>query len=157
MKEEDKCKACEGKRVKEVEKKIQVHVEPGVPDSHDYIFYGQADELPGVEAGDFYARVAIKKHEVFERRGADLAFIKEISLLEAVTGVTTTIKHLNGKEYLVATAPGQVLQNKDLKTLRGLGLPFYKDMTAHGNLYFQFIVSFPKANSISSDQEKILR
>ena len=41
---------------------IQVPIEQGVPDSHDYIFYGEADELPGVMAGDVYARVQIKKH-----------------------------------------------------------------------------------------------
>ena len=40
MKEEDRCKSCEGKRVKEETKKIEVPIEPGVPDSHDYILYG---------------------------------------------------------------------------------------------------------------------
>ena len=103
-------------------------------------------------AGDVYARVQIKKHQKFERRGADLAFIKEISLLEALTGITTKIQHLDGKQYLVATAPNEVLENKELKTLRGLGMPFYKDSMSHGNLYFQFIVTFPKAQSLTTDQ-----
>ncbi len=43
MEEEDKCKGCAGKRVKEVEKVIEVAIEQGVPDSHDYIFYGESD------------------------------------------------------------------------------------------------------------------
>ena len=60
-------------------------------------------------AGDVYVRISIKKHECFERRGADLIFSKEVTLLEALTGITTTVKHLNDKEYLVATAPGEVL------------------------------------------------
>jgi hypothetical protein len=45
------------------------------------------------------------------------------------------IKHLDGKKHLLATCPGEVLQNEDLKTIRGLGLPFYKDPMQHGNLY----------------------
>jgi DnaJ-class molecular chaperone len=87
-------------------------------------------------AGDVYARIMIKKHDVFERRGADLLFIKEITLLEALTGVTTKITHLDGKEYTVATAPNEVLENKEPKTIKRLGMPFYKDAMSHGNLYF---------------------
>ena len=41
--------------------------------------------------------------------------------------------------------------------MRGLGLPFYKDSMSHGNLYFEFIVAFPKTNSLGQDQEKALR
>lgn len=60
-------------------------------------------------AGDVYVRINLLPHEVFERRGADLIHHKEITLLEALTGVTTTIHHLDDKEYLIATAPGEVL------------------------------------------------
>lgn len=72
MSEEDKCKGCQGKRVQEGEKTIEVAIEPGVPDSHDYIFYGESDEYPGVMAGDVYVRVNLLPHDQFERRGADL-------------------------------------------------------------------------------------
>jgi DnaJ-class molecular chaperone len=40
MSEEDKCKVCLGKRVVENTKVLEVAIEQGVPDSHDYIFYG---------------------------------------------------------------------------------------------------------------------
>lgn len=109
MAEEDKCKGCDGKRVKEIEKTLEVAIEQGVPDSHDYIFYGESDEYPGAMAGDVYVRINLLPHDVFERRGADLIHHQEISLLEALTGVTTTIHHLDGKEYLIATAPGEIL------------------------------------------------
>jgi DnaJ family protein A protein 2 len=39
-------------------------------------------------AGDVYVRIKIKKHQTFERRGADLIHVKKITLLEALTGVT---------------------------------------------------------------------
>jgi DnaJ family protein A protein 2 len=107
--ETDRCKGCDGKRLKETEKTIEVAIEQGVPDSHDYIFYGESDEFPGALAGDVYVRINFLPHEVFERRGADLIHHKEITLLEALTGVTTTVHHLDGKEYLIATAPGEIL------------------------------------------------
>lgn len=57
-------------------------------------------------AGDIYIRVQIKKHKVFIRKGADLAIIKNITLLEALSGVTMEIEHLDGKKFTLATAPG---------------------------------------------------
>jgi len=39
-------------------------------------------------AGDIYARISIKKHKTFIRKGADLFIQKKINLLEALTGVT---------------------------------------------------------------------
>lgn len=66
---------------------------------------------PGIIAGDVYVRIKIKKHQTFERRGADLAHIKRISLLEALTGVTIEINHLDGKKHTIATAPGEILHN----------------------------------------------
>lgn len=76
----------------------------------------------------------------------------EITLLEAITGVTTTLHHLDGKQYVVATAPGEILANKEPKTLKRLGMPFYKDAYSHGNLYFDFKVVFPPSGSINTDQ-----
>lgn len=54
------------------EKKIEVPLEKGVPDEHDYAFYGEGDELPGVMGGDLYIRIKVQKHKVYERKGADL-------------------------------------------------------------------------------------
>jgi len=86
-------------------------------------------------AGDIYARIRIKEHKTFQRRGADLVIIKKISLLEALTGVTIEIEHLDGKKITIATAPGEVLSNAELKTIKNLGMPFYKDGMSNGNLY----------------------
>jgi DnaJ family protein A protein 2 len=60
-------------------------------------------------AGDIYARILIEKHKVFERKGADLFMEKKISLLEALTGFSFELEHLNGQKYIVATSPGEVI------------------------------------------------
>ena len=75
-----------------------------------------------------------------------------------MTGVTLELPHLDGKKYTIATAPGEVLNNEELKTLPNLGMPFYKDSMSHGNLYVEFKVNFPKKNSISgANLEKIAK
>jgi hypothetical protein len=45
MNDKDKCTQCKGEKVKDVEKVIEVPLEKGVPDEHDYVFYGESDEL----------------------------------------------------------------------------------------------------------------
>jgi len=41
------------------EKELEVAIEPGVPHEYDYKFNGEADEGPGILAGDVYVRVKI--------------------------------------------------------------------------------------------------
>lgn len=84
--EKDRCKKCKGDKVLDVEKIIEIPLEKGVPEEHDYQFYGESDEYPGVMAGDLYIRIKIKKHDLYERKGADLWSTKKITLLEALTG-----------------------------------------------------------------------
>ena len=86
------------------------------------------------------------------RKGADLAMVKHITLLEALTGVTMEIKHLDNNKHIVATAPGEILTNKEFKTIKKLGMPFYKDSMSYGNLIIEFLVDFPKKNFFSKDK-----
>lgn len=61
--------------------------------------------------GDVYVRVMIEPHKVFTRRGADLYMEKKITLLEALTGFTLEVKHLDGAILKIATAPGDVISH----------------------------------------------
>ena len=88
---------------------IEVPIERGVPNEHDYVLTGEAHEAPGVMAGDLHCRFTIKKHRVFERKGADLFIKKKITLLEALTGFTFTINHLDGNAIKIATMPGEII------------------------------------------------
>lgn len=126
MKEGDRCKVCDGKKIVDNEKKIEVPLEPGVPHEYSYKFTGEADEAvhflhmfnvflhcfysifikPGIMAGDLYVKILIKPHAVFKRKGADLYIEKKITLLEALSGVYFEVKHLDNSILKIATAPG---------------------------------------------------
>jgi len=41
--------------------------------------------------------VRVRNNKIYSRKGADLLMEKEISLLEALTGVDFTIMHLDGR------------------------------------------------------------
>ena len=112
---------------------------------------------PGIIPGDIYVRVQIKKHKLFTRKGADLVIIKHIELLEALTGVTLNIEHLDGKKYTIATSPGEILSNLEFKCAHKLGMPFYKDPMSYGNIIVQFKVNFPKKNFFGKDKLQKLK
>jgi DnaJ family protein A protein 2 len=59
---------------------------------------------------------------------------KEISLLEALSGTTFTIKHLDGTVHTITTIKNDVISDKEKKTVRGLGMPYFKDSMNFGNL-----------------------
>jgi DnaJ-class molecular chaperone len=42
------------------------------------------------------------------------------------------------------------LHHEEPKTVKNLGLPFYKDPMSYGHLYIEFLVDFPKKNFLSA-------
>jgi DnaJ family protein A protein 2 len=79
--EKDKCKTCKGQKVIEQKKTLEIALEPGVPNEHDYILYGEGDEYPGISAGDIYYRISTIEDKRYIRKGADLFMEKKISLV----------------------------------------------------------------------------
>jgi len=65
--------------------------------------------VPDVEAGDVIAVIKIKEHKMFKRKGADLLIDKEITLLEALTGLDMTLTHLDGTQKRIQNKPGEII------------------------------------------------
>lgn len=77
-------------------KVISVVIDKGSPHGEKYIFHGEADEFPDKEPGDVYIIVDEQPHKTFKRKGADLLIEKEVTLLEALTGIDFVLTHLDG-------------------------------------------------------------
>lgn len=69
---------------------------------------------------------------------------KEITLLQALTGVDFVITHLDGTKIRIINQPGEVIKPDDIKTVNEKGLPFHRASFKFGNLFVVFKVSFPK-------------
>ena len=104
---------------------------------------GEGDEYPDIETGDLIIEIFLDKHKDFIRRGADLIYKTEISLLEALTGVKIAITHLDGRRVLIYTEPGEIIEPEKLKTVAELGMPFFERPFKFGNLYLDFQIVFP--------------
>ena len=62
-----------------------------------------------MEPGDVIIILQQKEHEVFSRSGNDLYMTKTIGLTEALCGFQFVIRHLDGRDLVVANPPGEVV------------------------------------------------
>jgi len=141
--EKDKCKECKGTKVSQKEKILEVDLDRGAPDGKRYTFQGESDEVPGVEPGDVIVEIMVEKHKQFLRKGGDIVYSADISLLESLTGFKLIITHLDGRKILVQNNPGEIIKPGQLKTIRECGMPFFENSHRFGHLYIAFNIVFP--------------
>lgn len=138
-----RCKTCLGKKIKKETKSLKVEVDKGSPNGEKFTIHGEADEMPDAEAGDVIVQIIEKPNKELKRKGADLLMEKEISLLEALTGVDFIFKHLDGRKIRIKNDPGQVVKPEMLMSIMGQGMPFFKKSYEFGNLFVRFTIKFP--------------
>jgi len=156
------CGECQGQgykaKTKNERKVIEVHVEKGAANNQKITFRGMADEVPGRETGDVNFVIQEKEHDLFKRKGADLLIMQDISLNQALTGFSLRFNHLDGRDVIIKTKPGEVIQSetKDpdsgrsmpyMMMVPGEGMPSRGNPFVKGNLYVAFHIDFPKSLS----------
>jgi len=156
IKEEDKCKDCLGKKVTTEKKIIHVYIDKGMKHGQKITYPGDADEAPGCEPGDIIFVLVEKKHDVFQRQGNNLKMDYSLTLLEALTGFSFTITHLDGRILYVKSEKGDIIIPDDVRTIANEGMPTYKKPYEKGHLYIHFHVEFPAPGSFNDAQLKQL-
>ena len=155
IKDSDRCPECKGGKITTQSKLLKVMLDKGAPDGKRYIFQGESNEIPDVDPGDVVLEINIKKHKTFIRKGGDLLYNADLTLLEALTGFELVITHLDGREVLIQTKPNEIIKPGVLKTVHDCGMPFFESPYRFGNLYINFNIIFPK--SIDEEQSKGLK
>jgi len=85
-----------------------------------------------------------KNIKKFIRKGADLVYNADITLLEALTGFELVIEHLDKRTIHVKNKPGTIIKPGVLKTVQECGMPFFDRPFKCGNLYINFNIVFPE-------------
>jgi len=155
------CDACRGRGFslpdeKEIEKTGTVHVPHGIKNGGKIVLHGEGHSLPEYQKGDVTFVVRLKRHKIYQRKGADLGCEHTLTLCEALCGYEFRLKHVSGKTLIIKSKPGEIVQPGDLKVLSDYGLPQKGNHFVHGHLYIQFKIVFPLATSLSSDKKSIL-
>lgn len=151
------CKVCKGAKVVEEKKKLEVSIERGMKHGQKIVFEGEADEMPGMIAGDVILVVQQKPHTVFTREDSHLIMEKKITLVEALCGLEFTVTHLDNRILHIKAQPNVVIKPGDVKQIDGGGMPQYKNPYSKGNLYIKFDIEFPKSTELNDKTRSLLR
>ncbi|KAL8195996.1 hypothetical protein R6Q57_024996 [Mikania cordata] len=186
------CSECrgseiEGKKVTQEKKVLEVHVEKGMQNGQKIVFEGQADEAPDTVTGDIVFVLQLKEHPKFNRKQDDLYLEHNISLTEALCGFRFVLTHLDGRQLLIKTNPGEVIKpgtrkshhpipflsllyqitidlislcftNTDqYKGINDEGMPQWQRPFMKGKLVIHFNVVFPETGVLSPEKCKIIK
>ena len=133
--------------------RLTVDVTAGLRDGERITFEGVTDEKPGYEPGDLHFLVYEEKpHPVYHRDHDDLYKTYEIPLVDALTGFSVTLMHLDGKNFTVNVS-GPVDCDHVMR-VPGKGMP-RRNGNGYGALYLTFEVDFP--DELTDSQKAKLR
>lgn len=146
LKPQDRCLGCNGEQILKEKKIFEVQVEKGMKRGDSVTFNGEGDQIPGVKlAGDIIIVLDQKPHPVFTRKGSHLLMNKTVSLVEALTGVTFVVQHMDGRNLVVKTLPHAVLDPEFMYAVNREGMPVKgTGGVERGNLIVKFQVVYPK-------------
>jgi DnaJ family protein A protein 2 len=147
----NRCKKCNGKKVCEDTKILEVQVDKGMKDNQKITFRGEGDQQPGVEPGDVIIILQMSEDEKFTRKGDDLYYTMDIGLTEALCGFKIPLQQLDKRELLITNAPGKIIEPGCTRCIIGEGMPTHRNPFERGNLFIKFNVRFPA--DIESDEE----
>lgn len=147
------CDECPNMELTIQEKTLEVEVEPGMKEGAEQKFHGEGEPHIDGDPGDLKVRIRTQPHPVFERRGDDLYTNATISLADALTGFTISLKHLDGHLVKITrekvTWPGAKIRKINE------GMPNYDNNHVKGALYITFDVDFPRGEISEEDKESI--
>ena len=79
---------------------MEIYIPPGVNDGDKKTMEGEGHDLPDMPTGDVIIIFKIKPHSYFKRMGADLAMVKELTLVQALCGYDFHVRSIVSGEWL---------------------------------------------------------
>ncbi|WP_347331801.1 molecular chaperone DnaJ [Marinimicrobium locisalis] len=148
----DPCGSCHGQGRVEQTKKLSVKVPAGVDTGDRIRLSGEGEAgAEGGPAGDLYVEVHVKRHEIFERDGADLYCEVPVDFVDAALGGELEVPTLDGRVKLKVPAETQTgklfrLRSKGVTPVRG---------GPRGDLMCRVVVETPV--DLTHKQKELLR
>lgn len=135
------CSVCSGSRILNREKQLEVKIQPGMRDGHQFTFTGEcSDQIDFAQPGDVILVLRCPEKGAYTWTGNDLGLELTISWIESVSGFTRTLAdHPSGIAKNVSWAGDILLNGAQVRGL-GLGMPF---SGGFGDLIFTIKVTQP--------------
>ena len=147
------CKSCAGQGRVRREKTLKVNIPAGVEDGTRIRLTGEGEAgTRGGPAGDLYVFLSVRRHQLFEREGADVHCRVPISMVQATLGGNIEVPTLDGKMARINIPAGA--QNGHQFRLRGKGMPIVRS-TQRGDMYIEINVETP--TNLTAKQKELLK
>ncbi len=148
----DPCRACSGAGRVRRDRTLAITIPQGVEEGTRIRVSGEGEAgVRGGPPGDLYVFIALRKHALFERDGADLHCRVPIPMTMAALGGTVEVPTLAGK--VKVTIPEGTQTGKQFR-VRGKGMPVLRS-SQHGDLYIHTVVETPV--KLTKRQKELLR
>ncbi len=149
---EKPCNVCKGEgRVRGAED-IKIFIPAGV-DTNQVIKVERKGEAgrKGGKPGDLYARIFVKSHPIFKRKGDDLYLKIPISFSQVTLGDEVEITILEDKKVLLKVPSGT--ESGKILRISNKGIPHFSGY-GKGDMYIELIVKTPKR--LTKKQKELL-
>ncbi|KAA8515878.1 hypothetical protein F0562_019057 [Nyssa sinensis] len=154
--ERDKCPQCKGNKVSQEKKVLEVHVEKGMQHGQKITFQGEADEAPDTITGDIVFVLQQKEHPRFKRKFDDLYVEHTLTLTEALCGFQFALTHLDNRQLLIKSNPGEVIKPDQYKAINDEGMPHHQRPFMRGRLFIHFNLEFSDCGFLSPEKCRVL-
>lgn len=148
---DEPCTVCRGRGRTSERRIVSIPVPGGVDTGHQIVLRGQGHGgEPGAPDGDLYARLFVQADPRFEREGADLVTVAELTVAQAALGARIQIETLDGERSVTIPAG---TQSDEVVSMSGLGMPLRPNVERRGNLHVLARVTVPKR--LSDEQRRL--
>ncbi|KAL0232496.1 hypothetical protein PCE1_002837 [Barthelona sp. PCE] len=144
-----KCPHCKGHKVIVGSDVVPVSIERGMRDGQHITFAGMTDETPKIKANNLKLQIVTLPHPVFVREGDNLRTKLKITLLQALTGFQTKIKHLD--DHYVTIDRSQVTKPNQVIRIPSEGMPHHNRASRRGDMLLDVEVVFP--DTLTDEQQ----
>ncbi len=148
----DPCTSCHGQGKVKNQKTLEVKIPAGIDDGMRIRSAGNGEPgSNGGPPGDLFIEIRLKKHDIFERDGADLHCVVPIGFATAVLGGEIEVSTLSGKAAI--DIPEGTQAGKQFR-LRGKGIKGVRS-SYPGDLYCHISIETPV--KLTEHQRKLLK
>jgi molecular chaperone DnaJ len=147
------CRSCAGQGRVRRDKTLKVNIPSGVEDGTRIRLTGEGEAgTRGGPAGDLYVFLSVRRHQLFEREGADVHCRVPISMVQATLGGSIEVPTLDGKMARINIPAGA--QGGHQFRLRAKGMPIVRS-SQRGDMYIEITVETP--TNLTSKQKELLK
>lgn len=141
----------DGRTTRMDEKILEINVKPGWKKGTTITFPNEGDEAPGVVPADLAFVIGEKSHARFSREGNNLVYTARITLAQALTDCTITVRTLDNRTLSIPC--NEIIKPGYTKAVRGEGMPISKAPGTNGDLLIKFDIVFPDYLSESKKRQ----